>query len=296
MDNNLFAVVDEKKSKAVEKIKTGVQKYLIFFVLLFNVALVVVSRLYRFGLKNPFTVEFFLEMAVTMTTTMICYICFVPFGNSEERKRNIDFPKIQKLWQDLSTKVRTGFLQLFSLFCEAQVIEERNEAKRLIIGNNTVIPFEFYRENYECLSKKQLKVLYKAEKISKKDYKAILKANGYGALSPVKIKRINPVIILSGAKKSSINDAGRTDSSFVARWLMTRPLVMFVSTAILNSIATTFGSNGNVILDMLIAVFQIIIAAVFGYSAGVSEFRHTVDKVNSRVIFLSLFCEKEGIK
>ena len=235
-------------------------------------------------------------MAVTMTTTMICYVCFVPFGRNDEARRNIEFPKTNKLWQELSTKVRTGFLQAFSLFCEKQVIEERNEAKKLVIDNNTVIPFDYYKEHYEALSKKQLKTLYKTEKIFKKEYKAILKANGYGLFNPVKIKKINPVIILSGARKASINDAGRTDTSYVARWLTTRPLVMFLSTAILNSIATTFSGDGNVLLDMLIAVFQIIIAAVCGYSAGVSEFRHTVDKVNSRVIFLSLFCEKEKIQ
>ena len=295
MDNNIFSMVDEKKSKTVEKIKYGVQKYLIFFVLLFNVALVVISRLYRFGLKNPFTMEFFLEMAVTMTTTMICYVCFVPFGRTDEARRNLEFPKTNKLWQELSTKVRTGFLQAFSSFCDEQVKEERNEAKKLIIDNNTVIPFDYYKEHYEALSKKQLKELYKAEKICKKEYKAILKANGYGLFNPVKIRKINPVIILSGARKASINDAGRTDTSYVARWLTTRPLVMFLSTAILNSIATTFSGDGNVILDMLIAVFQIIIAAVCGYSAGVSEFRHNVDKVNSRVIVLSLFCEKNKI-
>jgi hypothetical protein len=297
MDNNVFAIIEEKKNKSVEKIKNGAQKYLIIVVLLFNIALVVVSRLYRFGFKNPFSAEFFLELAITMTTTMICYMCFVPFGKTEEEKRNLEFPKIVKLWQELSTKVRTGFLQAFGLFCEQQVADERNEAKKLIIDNNTVIPFEIYKEKYEPLSKKQLKSLLNEEKLSKKEYKAILRANGYGLFSPVKIKRINPVIILSGARKSSVNDAGRTDTSYVARWLTTRPLVMFISTAILNSIATTFiGGGSNAILDMFIAVFQIIIAAVFGYSAGVSEFRHNLDKINSRVIFLSLFCEKNKIQ
>ena len=293
MDNNIFGVVNEEKNKTMEKIKTGVQKYLIFFVLFFNIFLSVVSRLYRFGFKNPFTIEFFLELSITALTTMICYLCFVPFGRADELKRNVDFPKTSKLWQELSTKVRIGFLSPFSDFCEQQVITERNDAKKLIIDNSTVIPFNTYKEKYEALSKKQLKELYKKEEINKKEYKALIKANGYGFFNPTKIKAINPVIILAGTRKSGLNDAGRTDASYIAKWLTTRPLIMFISTAILNSIVTTFNGGGtSVLLDMMIAVFQIIIASVCGYSAGVSDFKYNLDRINSRIIFISLFFEK----
>ena len=297
MDNNIFSIVEEKKNKTVEKIKTGIQKYLIFFVLFFNIFLSVVSRLYKFDLQNPFTIEFFLELAISTFTAMICYICFVPFGRSEEMKRTVDYKKTISVWQNLSQTVRAGFLKLFGMFCEERVKEERNDAKKLIIDNNTVIPFDVYKEQYEPLSKKQLKELCKDEQLSKKEYKAILRANGYGFFNPTKIKNINPVIILSGARKSSVNDAGRTDKSYVARWLTERPLVMFVTTAILNSIVTTFNGGGeNVLLDMLIAVFQIVIAAICGYSAGASDFRYNYDRINSRIIFISLFFEKHKVQ
>ncbi|MBE6454761.1 MAG: hypothetical protein E7017_07795 [Alphaproteobacteria bacterium] len=297
MDNNIFAVVDEKKNKTVQKIKTGVQKYLIFFVLLFNIILSVVSRLYKFDLQNPFSVEFFLELSISVFTAMICYVCFVPFGRSEEMRRTVDFHKTISSWQNLSQIVRAGYLKLFGIFCDERVCDERNEAKKLIIENNTVIPFDYYKKEYENLSKNQLKELLKNEKISKKEYKAIIRANGYGLFNPTKIRNINPVIILSGAKKSSVNDAGRTDKSYIARWLTERPLVMFVTTAILNSIVTTFSGGGeNVLLDMLIAIFQIVIAAICGYSAGASDFRYNLDRINSRIIFISLFCEKNNIK
>lgn len=296
MDNNIFSFANAKKSAAVEKIKFNIQKYLIFFVLFFNIGLSIVSRLYRLGLQNPFTIEFFLELSISLLTTMICYICFVPFGRNDELKRNAEFPNIKNTWMNLSNTVRSGYLRLFTAFCDTQVKEEREEVKRLIIENNTIMPYTEYKEKYEGLGKKKLKKFLKQETINEKEYKAILRANGYGPFNQTKIKPINPVIILSGAKKMSINDAGRTDSSYVVRWLTTRPLVMFVSTAILNSVVTTFNGGGkNVILDMLIAVFQIIIAAVCGYSAGVSDFKYSLDRINSRVVFLSLFVEENNI-
>ena len=297
MDSNFFAVADETKNEVAKRIKNGVQKYLIFIVLLFNVSLVIVSRLYRFGLKNPFSVAFFLELAVTLTTTMICYICFIPFGHTEEARRNLDFPNTKNLWSELSEKVRNGFLKAFSMFCEEQVIEEQNETKRLILCNETVIPYETYKDKYEKMNDKDLKKLLEKGELCKKEYKALLKANGYGFLNPTKVKKINPVIILSGTKKSSVNDAGRSDKSYTLRWLAARPFVMFIVAAIINSISTTFsGGAENVILDMLFSVFQIVVAAVFGYSAGVSDFKYNLDKINSRVIFLSLFCEKNQIQ
>jgi hypothetical protein len=291
MDENnesLFQLTNDTTSKVAEKIKTGIQKYLIFIVLLFNVALQVVSRLYRFGLQNPFTAEFFLELAVNIATSMLCYICFIPFGRSEEEKRATNYKSLTKKWDELTQKVREGFIEIFQKFCKDQVETERQEAKSHTMLSNTMISFERYKAEYEHLSKKELKDLYKQGLLTKREYKAIYKAN-----FNIKVKPINPLIVLSGVKKATINDAGRTDKAYLVKWLSTRPLIMFTSTAILNAITTTFiGGSENVILDMLFSVLTIVIASVCGYSAGVTDFKNTQDKVESKVMFLSLFWEK----
>lgn len=296
MDNNLFSIADEKKAVVVNVIKTGVQRYLIFFVLLFNVALEVVSKLYTFGVHNPFSAEFILNVSVTMVTTIVCYLCFIPFGRHDETKRNIDFKDINQTWKELSNKIRMGYLHLFDGFCKDQVCVEREDIKKHILENNTVIPYSVYKDKYEGLKKKDVKKFYERGEISKKDYKAILRANGYGWFNPTKIKPINPVIILAGTQKASLNDAGRSNSSTIPRRLGIKLALVLVVSVVLNSIKTQFiGGGEGVILDMIFSVFQIIIAAVGGYSVGVDDFKFTVDKINSRIIFISLFCEKNNI-
>ena len=65
----------------------------------------------------------------------------------------------------------------------------------------------------------------------------------------------------------------------------------------MNSIKTQFvGGGEGVVLDMIFSVAQIVVASIGGYSVGVDDFKFTVDKINSRVIFLSLFCEKNKIE
>lgn len=296
MNNNLYANINEEQNRAITRVKQSIQRYLIIVVLVFNILLEIISSLYTFGFRNPFTPEFFLELAVNTATTMICYACFIMVGQAEERKRTTMYSDNIKAWSKLSERVRDGYLSAFRDFCEEQVTEERNEAKRLILGNNTVISFEEYVEKYSLLNRKQLKGLYKEQRISKEEYKALNRANGFGTFNPTKIKPINPVIILSGVAKATINDAGRKESSFVARWLSTRPLLIFFSTALINAITTTFmGAGKNAILDIFLSVLMIVISSVVGYGAGQSAVKDKDDRVKSRIIFLSLFCQKNGV-
>lgn len=292
--DNLFYNVEGEKNKVVERVKNGVQKYLIFIVLSFNIALEIVSKLYTFGIHSPFTAQFFLNLAVSLAVTMVCYICFIPFGYADERKRNLDYSDTVTLWKTLSEKVRLGYLKSFGAFCLSQVDEERTEVKKLILDNNTVIAYDEYKEKYEGKSKKYINSL---SELSSKDKKAINRANGYGIFNPVKIKPINPVTVLSGRGKKSVNDAGRGDKGYTFRFLTTKPIIMFITSAVFNSITTTFiGGGKGVILDMLLSVFQIVVAAVCGYSVGVADFKHNLGKINNRIIFISLFLEKNEVK
>ena len=293
-DSNLFAEVNESKNNIVEKSKRLVQKYLIYIVLLFNIALQVVSKLYQIGLTNPFTVEFCLELIISTITSMICYFSLIPFGKVDEKKRNPSIDENIKTWTGLTEKVRKGFNDAFRIFCFEQVEYERKEARELILGNNTLISYDAYVQKYLGKDKAEIKKLVEKGEISKREAKAINRANGYGLFNPTKIKPINPIIILSGVKKQTMNDAGRTSSSYITKWLAKRPLMIFASTTAINAISTTFIGSENCILEMLLAVLTIIIASICGYSAGQEDVKEQNDRVMSRILFLSLFEEKKA--
>ena len=296
MDKDLYGKIDTQKNVFIEKIKNNIQTYLIFLVLLFNIALEIVSQLYTIGFVNPFTIEFFLDLAVSLTTTMICYMCFIPFGVAQERKAP-QYSQNLTLWGRLTDTIRGNYNEAFRLFCHSQVEEERNDKRRMIIGNNTMISYEEYEEKYKGLDRARLKAVYKSGEISKIEYKAIRKANGFTLFKYTKVRPINPIIILSGVNKMNINDAGRTNNAYATKWLVSRPFIIFITSAIINAISTTFiGAGKNAIFDMFLSVLLIIMASICGYSAGVTSAKKDNEKVKSRIMFLSLFCEKNGVK
>ena len=293
--NNAYARINDTKTEAIEKVKSGIQKYLIWIVLLFNIALEIMTRLYSFGFQNPFTPDFFMSVFIDTVSTMICYACFIIIGQNDEKKKSLTYINNVRAWGELSNEVRSAHLQPFREFCVEQVNEERDEAKRLILANDTIIPFDVYKKEYEHLNKAELKQLYEQGTISKEEYRALYRANGFGLFNPTKIKPINPVIILSGVAKTTLNDAGRSESNYVVRWLTARPILIFATTTVLNTITTSFvGVNQNAILSMFISVLSIVVASIIGYGAGQQAVREREDRIKSRIIFLSLFKQKRG--
>jgi hypothetical protein len=294
--DNLFQEVTSTADNVISKGKKLIRKYLIYVVLLFNIAIQVISKLYQIGLSNPFTVEFILELILSTIVTMICYVSFIPFGKADELSRNPSITENLALWGKLSETVRNGFNDLFRTFCFEQVAHERKEAREIILANNSLLTYNKYEECYMGKSKKEINVLVKCGELTRKEARAINRANGHGLFNPTKVKPINPIIILSGVKKQTLNDAGRRDSSYISRFLAKKPLLIFATTIALNAMTATFIGNENVILEMLISVVSIIVASICGYSVGQEDVREQNDKVKSRIFFISLFCEKNGIK
>jgi hypothetical protein len=291
MDNNIFQVTSDMQTQVIERVRKGLQKYLIFIVLIFVIALQVVVRLYKFGFQNAFTEEFFANFTLDTISTTVAYICFYPFGRNGEQLRSLTFMDNFNLWSKLSDIVRTGYLVMFKEFCSEQVAEEREEAKKFIISNCTIIPYEVYKTEYEGKSKADLKALVNDGTITKDDYKAIIKAN------KVRIKPISALVILSGTSRTSINDAGRTEGSLLWLKAILRPSIAIIVAAVTNSIKAFYIGNGwEMLIQIMLSVLSICIAAISGYSSGGHEFKAYESRVKSRVVFISLFFEKNNIK
>ena len=102
------------------------------------------------------------------------------------------------------------------------------------------------------------------------------------------------MIVLQGAKKTTVNDAGRDNGSYALAKALQRPIIMFVVSFIINTITTTYmGGSENVILEIMLSIFTIIISSVMGYSTGVNDFKHNEDRTKARVLFMSLFFESK---
>ena len=289
----LYEKVTATTDNIIEKSKLAIQKYLIYIILVFNIALQVVCKLFQIGISNPFTLEFCLELIISTIITMCSYALFIPFGKADEKKKNPSVAENITAWGKLTEKVRNGYNELFRLFCMEQVETERKEAREFILGNNSLISYSKYESNYMGKTKKEIRDLVIKGELTSKEARAINRANGHGLFNPTKVKPINPIIILSGVKKQTLNDAGRTDSTYIARYLAKKPIYIFLITVVLNAVSTTFIGSENAILEMLISVLSIIVASICGYSVGQEDVREQNDKVKSRIFFISLFEEKK---
>lgn len=291
MDNNIFRTTNDATNSVVEKIKQGVQKYLIFFVLIFNVVVSVVSKIYRLGLQNPFTEGFIVDFMITTSTSMLCYLSFIPLGRQDELIRSETFTTVIDTWNDLSDKVRNAFLYPFEAFCHDQVGVEREEKKKLIISNKTIITYEDYKSKYENKSFWQLLKLQKEGKISKKERKAIAQANR------VSVKPIQPLLILQEAQETHFNDAGRKNNNYARKQAVKKPFVIFAFSLAINAITTSMVTiDSTLIIDMLLSLFSIVVASYGGYSTGVNDFIYKENKIKAKIVFLKLFFEKEKIE
>jgi hypothetical protein len=230
-----------------------------------------------------------LDTAISLSLTIFCYIVFIPQGEKSERSSSPSYKPNCIKWGELSTKIRTGgMLETFRRFCREQLEVERREIRSVIIGNHTTFSFQEYIERYSKLSSAELKDLYQKGDLSKEEYKAIKKCNG-----KIKVKPINSVLILSGVARASYNDAGRTDSNFVLKWLAQRPLMIVLFAIMANALSGTFsGLNLSAIYGMILDILSIIIASFVGFGAGEQAIRDKDDKIKNRILFIESFLEK----
>lgn len=297
MDKNLVYTVSDAQTSLSRKLINGIQSHLMGIALFANIAISVVTQLYQIGFKNPFSIEYLLGLSLTLTMSMVTYCCFIPFGKREEAQMNKSYGQNVNVWARLTETVRTGCNELFAKFCRDQLEIEREDKRKALIGNNTLIDYSYYESEYKGKSKAYIKNLVRAGQLTKIEARAINRANGNSLINFVSVKPINPVIILSGVKSNQINDAGRTSNLYAANSIISRPFIILVVSIITESITSTFmGGGASIAFDICIGILKIVSSAVLGYGVGVNAIRQENEKVKSRILFLSLFAEKNGLK
>lgn len=288
-DKNIFADINAEKTKISTSLRRTAINFLPYILLVLIIVCRVLLEIFHTSIVNPFTPVFFLDTAISLSLTIFCYIVFIPQGEKNERASSPSFHPNCKRWGELSAKIRTGgMLETFRKFCQEQLEVERREIKAVIIGNHTTFSFQEYTERYSKLSSAELKDLYQKGDLSKEEFKAIKKCNG-----KIKVKPINSVLILSGVARATYNDAGRTDSNFLLKWLAQRPLVIMMFAIMANALSGTFsGLNLSAIYGMILDILSIIIASFVGYGAGEQAIRDKDDKIKNRILFIESFLEK----
>ena len=277
-----------------EKATGFLKDHLMIIVLLINIITQIVNELWKTSFEeNPFTAAYFLDLIVSIVTSMFCYMCFIPLGANEEKELLDGYHNNITLWGKMSDIIRKGNNEIFRKFCIAQIEQERSDKRRQIVCDNTLIGYDEYMQQYFNLTKEQVKELVEQGKITKKEAKYINIANGHRRKRATKVKPINPVIVLAGVEKGVINDAGRSSGNYIVQKAVARPFLMIIVsmafTLLTHATNTYMGFNPYVIaMDVL----KLILASFLGYTAGVNSIKKDNDKTLQRIFFLNTFGEK----
>ena len=209
------------KSKIIESI----QRNFALLVLILNIAVTVAYRLFSPWVQNPFTPDFFITLATNILTTMFCYVVFVSYGQRHEFASLSGYAENCELWSRLSADARARSRE-FEAYCKERVEIERNERRRAIIENNTMILWDEYLELYKGKTRAQIRDAVSAGTLDASSARYINRAN-----RRINIKPINPLLILCGIKLSNVNDAGREGLAPSTVAVISRPVIMFIVNA-----------------------------------------------------------------
>lgn len=282
--------ISNKQNKAMQVVTAFVKDSLPFLILLLNIVVAVLTRLFATDLQNPFTADFFIELFTNTLTTMVCYSCFVKYGEKNEKLSNTAYASNMERWKEMSGKVRNQSSDKFIAYCREQVELERKDIRHYYILNHTMLTIEEYESKYKKLSDEEIDKLVVKGALHRKEAWYIKRANKTRYLKP-----INPILILCGVNKMNLNDVGRDGLNASTMAIITRPVYMFVLTTVVTMFSGYWkGLDGaSALFDIIYSAMMIVIASITGYSAGADAGRKEMDKIKGRIFFLERYLATE---
>lgn len=279
-----------KQNKAMQLITNVIRDSLPFLILLLNIVVAVMTRLFNTDLQNPFTIDFFIELFTNTLTTMVCYSCFVKYGEKNEKLSSEAYASNLERWKKMSGEVRSQSSDKFIKYCRKQVEIEREDIRHFYILNHTMITLEEYESKYKRLHDEEIDKLVEKGALHRKEAKYIKRANKTRYLKP-----INPLLILCGVNKLNLNDVGRDGMNAATVAIITRPVYMFLLTTVVTMFSGYWkGLDGaSAVFDIIYSVMMIVIASITGYSAGADAGRKEHDKIKGRIFFLERYLATE---
>lgn len=284
-----YSEISTAEDNVKRRIGRVFREYMPFIILVVNIIGYAATKLFNAWLVNPFTPQYFVDLATNVLSTALTFACFIGYGERQEKLNISGYQKNAETWAEMSGKVRTHYSEAFVKHCKARVEQEREEKRLAIISNSTTMSSEYYLRNFRDMSDEKLRELRASGTISREEYKAIKRANGN-----MRIKPINPLLILCGVRVSHLNDAGRDGISFAKMSLIMRPAFTLIATAFLAMIkGTLIGfEDTSVVYDIIYMALSIVLASYSGYSAGATSARQEFDRIKQRVFFLEDFLNK----
>lgn len=272
------ALIGTAKNKVIEAFP--------YVILVLNIAFAVISCLFKTWLVNPFSAVFFIDLVSNILLTMFSYASFLQYAEKIEKTTNAAYRTNCSAWSVISERIRVGHAESFFEYCKEQTNKEREDKRREMILNKTMLPYDTYLEKYHG-KRKDVIAEYRANgEITREEERIINKANG-----DMHVKPIKPLLIFCGIRLSHLNDAGRQSVPSSVISIASRPVVMLFLTALLKMFTGSYVGveSASVIFDMIYSIMLIVVSSFFGFSAGTKSARDEHEKIKARIFFLERF-------
>lgn len=267
MKTDPFLTLAERGTAMRGAVRTSLAEHTGGILLVICLVLTAALPLVVLRLVNPFTEEFLLQTAYTVTTSTLCYLLFLPEGRRCERERVSAFAVAEGRLAALSAAVRRGRLADFAEFCRATAAREWEAAVEALRA----------RAGVEGEGRRRARLLRRAARLAPRP--------------------ISPALVLCGEGERELSDVGRRAAPRTARGALLRPLLVLGSSLLFSSVAVLPGAapDAATAVRILSGLFGVTMAAFAGFTAGAAAARTTLGTTERRILFLTAFLEEAGV-
>ena len=284
--------VESVKTALTTRASKSLDGILLAVVCALEVMLVFVSVSFTRTFSILDAVYAFSESAVTI---VVFYMFIQPGKNGRIGMQS--FQNAYNEWKTLCNHLRdNNLLRLFRTHCETCTKEERQKIKDAQIERleNLYVTREEYegteeQKGYCQMTKKELKKLRKAKKISKAAYKQILVCQ-----KPVETPPYNPNLILDGSDDKNVRRGLKTGDHYEAIGIALKPLTCFIVTVITKILQITQNDVQDwftVVVSVFFTIFCICLSAFLGYRFGWNCITREQGYIEARSGFIRQFKE-----
>ena len=296
---------EPRKGGAVEKAADAVQKataqagnavrgsfYTIC--LLAIIALEILRRFVSGGINEAFSPALVFSALITSMTTLLTFYIFLPSGKGSGMAKRA-YQAALTLMERVTACINNGLQTAFRAFCKRRAeleAEEELEAAFETLENLYVTREEF-EQKWRLASRFALWRAVRRGEITKEAKRQILRCR-----KPIAVVPYVPEYFLAGVNAKKQKKMLRNDSAYEVWVLVQKPVALMILAVVQSGFTMAFlgvDSAFDVVLAIVMSVFQICLAAFSGFLAGqkIAEHRTTVNVVKTG--FMLEFLESEGI-
>lgn len=292
---DVFTKGADKTIQVGDKISEFTETFLTNLLLIFIIVALGFISFFTLIPKNTIDKTTVLNTIVLILANTAGFTLFNPKGKKTEQKRNKSYRENAKMWSYLSSEVQNKKPREFRDFCKEQTEEKR----KTIIDDyirNALIEKEYFNEKIKPLDNDEFKRLIKTENeygrliYSKKQIKYLKKARN---IEKIKVKNIDPNIILLGVNSNSNYEVGQKETITVDQKIFMRRILSTIMYTFLLSLIVIVPTET---IDLwtslgvyLIRITNILTSAVIGIQAGIKSVRARNNRIKLNIFFLKLF-------